>query len=397
MGLTPGAEPEGLDRAGAGAGAEIRRALGAVLVARTAVNGGARATFPFLPAIARGLGISLESVALLHGLKLLAGLAAPLVVRPSERLGRRTMMLGALGVLLVGCALFAARPPIALAAVAFLLLGLAKVTFDVPMQAWFGDRVPASRRGRVLGATELTWALSLLLVVPVSGLLIPAIGWQAPFLVTGALGIAGLAAVLTLVRPDRPGHHVRRPLRLGTPQLAILAAAAALWLAAELLFVVYGAWLEQDLGMSVPAIGAFTLLVVVAELLGEGAVTVLADRVGLRRSVALGLVGTVVAYLALGAVGASLPLAMLVVFAWFASFEVAIVSMIPLVSVLAADAPERLLSLFAVAMTVGRVAGAVFGPHVFAAGGIAFSGLVAAAVSLLALGLLARVRPAVTA
>jgi predicted MFS family arabinose efflux permease len=388
----PSSELPRLGSLGGTADPEVRRALIATLVARTAINGGSRGPFPFLPVIARGLGVPLETVGLLQGVKVAAGLGTPLLIRPAERYGRRTLMLGALVVLLAGCALFAFRPPLALAFVGFALIGVAKVAYDVPMQAWFGDRVPVERRGRVLGITELTWALSLLLVVPVSGLLIPVIGWQAPFLVTGVLAVLGFVAVRTLMRPDRPGHHEARPLRLEGRHLMLLAAAVAFWVAAELLFTVYGAWLEDDLGMSVPAIGVFTLLVVTAELLGEGTVTALSDRVGLRRSAVGGLIGSAAAYAALGQVGGSLPLAVVVVFVWFTCFEIAIVALIPFVSVLAQESPERLLSWFAVAMTLGRIAGAVAGPRVYLAGGIHASGLAAAAVTLLAAVLLLSVR-----
>ena len=386
----PSSEPARL--AGAASSTEVRRALAATLIARTAVNGGSRGPFPFLPAIARGLGISLEQMGLLWGLRTLTGLAAPLVVRPSERLGRRTVMVWGLGLLVLACALFALRPPVWLAALAFLLIGLAKVAYDVPMQAWFGDRVPAERRGRVLGITELTWSLALVLVVPVSGILIPILGWHAPFLVTGVLAVAGIAAVLLLIRPDRPEHHEPRPLRPTREHLAVLAAGAVFWVAAELLFVVYGAWLEDDLGLSVPAIGAFTVLVFAAELLGEGGVTALADRLGLKRSAMFGLAGSALAYALLGTVGASLPKALAVVFVWFACFEIAIVAMIPLVSVLAQASPERLLSWFAVSMTVGRTAGAVIGPRLYQAGGIRLSGMAAAAGTLLAAAILTAVR-----
>lgn len=373
---------------------EVRRALVATLVARTAVNAGSRGPFPFLPVIARGLGVSLETMGLLWGLRTLAGLAAPAMARPAERYGRRAVMLAGLGLLLAACVLFATTPTVWLAATGFLLIGLAKVTYDVPMQAWFGDRVPVHRRGRVLGATELTWSLALLAVVPLSGVLIPILGWQAPFLLTGVLAAAGIVAVLALIRPDRPEHRVRQAWRPTREHLGVLAAGAVFWAAAELLFVVYGAWLEDDLGLSVPAIGAFTLLVFLAEVLGEGGVTLLADRAGLRRSALAGLVVSACAYAALGAVGGSLTLAFAVVFVWFASFEVAIVAMVPLVSVLAGSAPERLLGWFAVSMTVGRTAGAVLGPRLYHAGGIGMTGLVAAGGTLVAAATLAATRPA---
>jgi DHA1 family inner membrane transport protein len=355
------------------------------------VNGGVRAAFPFLPVIARGLGVPLGAVGALWGLKSFVGLAAPLVVAPSERHGRRVLMLAAMGTLVGACALLALSPGFALVAVGFVLLGLAKVVFDVPMQAWFGDRVPYAQRGRVLGATELTWSLSLLATVPLSGLLIPRIGWQAPFVIVGVLGIVGVVAVVRLIRSDRPSAHVRRPLELRRHHVAALSVALLFSAASELLFVVYGAWLEDDIGLTVAGIGLFTLVVVAAELAGEGLVTGLADRIGLRRSIFSGLLAGAVAYLALPAVGSRLLAAVAVVVLWFVSFEVTIVSTIPFVSELAAESRERLLGLLVAVIAAGRALGAVAAAPIYGIAGITSSALVAAVLTLAAAGLLLRV------
>jgi predicted MFS family arabinose efflux permease len=63
---------------------------------------------------------------------------------------------------------------------------------------------------------------------------------------------------------------------------------------------------------------------------------------------------------------------------WLTAYETTIVATVPFVSELAPGARERLLSLMAAVIAVGRGAGALVAGPVYAGGGIAASGLVAA-------------------
>ena len=379
---------------------DVTAALVAVLVARLAVNGGIRVVYPFLPEIARGLGVSLAVVSALVAVRSLVGVGAPLVARAAESAGRRAVMLAGLVAALAGALTVVAAPAIAgpgtstvivVAGVGFVLAGVAKPAFDVPMQGWFGARVPYQRRSRVLGITELTWALSLLATVPLAGLLIPRVGWQSAFWIVAGLAVAGLAAVAVLLAPDRPAIRDRRPLRLTADRLRVLGVVLAFSIAAEMMFVVYGAWLEDDLGLSVTAIGVFTIVVVASELAGEGGVAAFADRLGAKRTILYGLLASGLAYAATGAVGGSLVAALAVVVVWFIGFETTIVATIPLVSELAAESRDRLLSLMVTMIAVSRAAGALVGPALYDAGGIALPGLAAAAATVIAALLLWRV------
>ncbi|QBI19032.1 MFS transporter [Egibacter rhizosphaerae] len=368
---------------------DVVAALAAVLLARLAINGGVRVVYPFLPEIARGLGVSLAVVSGLVALRSLVGIAAPAVARITESLGRRNVMLVGLGTAFVGALLVVAAPlagesplfgPLALAAAGFVAAGAAKPLFDVPMQGWFGARVPYAQRGRVLGITELTWALSLLATVPLAGVLIPRFGWQSAFVIVATLAVTGLLAVRLLLAPDRPKERSPRPLRLTSTRVRMLVVILAYSVAAELMFVVYGAWLEDDLGLSVTAIGVFTIVVVVSELVGEGGVVGFADRLGPRRTILLGLLVSGIAYASLGAVGGSLVAGVAVVVVWFVGFEVTITATIPLVSELAAESRDRLLSLMVSTIALARGIGALLGPPLYELGGIAASGLAAAAL-----------------
>lgn len=372
---------------------QIRRALAAVLIARTAANAGLRIVYPFLPTISRGLGVSIATLSVLIAVRNFGGITAPLAARTAETVGRRSMMTWAMGTVAVGTALTAIAPGFAVAGVGIVLVGLAKPAFDVPMQGWFGDRVPYERRGRILGITELTWSLALLVTVPVSGFLIAATSWRAPFVLISVMAVAGTIAIFAGIDDDRPPHRTKKPLKMIAPRVTMLALTFLFSVAAEIVFIVYGQWLEGSFGLSVAAIGLFTIVVVAAEMIGEGLVTWFGDRVGPHRMILLGLLVSIAAYLALGVIGGSIALAIVVVIAWLLSFEVTIVATIPLVSELATESRDRLLSLLAVLFCLGRVVGALIAQPIYSAGGIAASGWAAAGCCLLAALLLLRVPP----
>lgn len=348
---------------------DVKRALVAVFIARTAANAGLRVVYPFLPAIARGLGVSPGHIASIVALRNLGGFAAPAVARVAERHGRRSIMLLAMAAITAGC-LLTITGSVVIAAVGIVIVGFAKPSFDLPMQAWFGDRVPYRERGRVFGITELAWAASLIAVVPASGFLIAATDWRAPFVLVAILSVAGVMAVAAGVEPDRPHEQFKRTLRLDGPVLRVIAVVVLFSLASEIPFIVYGQWLEGSFGLSVAGIGTFTLAIAAAELIGEGLVVAVADRLGLKRMWMGGLVVTAVAYLSFGLVGSSLALAVVVVIVWITAFEVTIVAAIPFVSELS-PARERVLSTVLVSVATGRAVGALIAQPLFSAGGIA--------------------------
>ncbi|MGH2755142.1 MAG: MFS transporter [Actinomycetota bacterium] len=250
---------------------DIKRALTAVFIARTAASAGLRVVYPFLPAISRGLGVSPGALASVIALRNLGGFATPLVARVSERHGRRSIMLVAIAAVVVGAAV-TATGSFAAAAIGIVVVGFAKTTFDLPMQAWFGDRVPYQERGRVFGITELTWAMSLLIAAPASGFLIAATDWRAPFVLISVLSIVGTVAVARGIEPDRPLEHRPRSLRFDGSIRRVIGIVVLFIMASEIVFVLYGQWLEADFGLSVAGIGTFTLAIVVAEVMGEGLV-----------------------------------------------------------------------------------------------------------------------------
>lgn len=373
----------------------LRGSLAYLVATRLVLNTAHRFVYPFLPAISRGLGISLGRGGLLMSARSLAGLATPLLVATAGRgeRRRRTVAVG-LALFAVGAAATAAGGVFAGAMVGFALFGVAKPLFDISGQAYIADRTPYRGRARYLALFETTWALALLLGAPAAGWLISRWGWRAPFWVVALLALLSLAVLPWAMDADAaaPAGAPPTPLRLDRSAGLLIAAVFLLMFAAEVSFVVFGAWLEDRFGLSLVALGGAATAVAVAELAGEGASFALTDRLGPRRSVSIGLVICIAAFAGLGPASGSLGWGLAVLVVAFFGFEFSIVSALPLATEVAPAARTRFLSLVVVALSASRAVAAVVGPALFSHGGFAANSSTSAGAGLLALTLVFWIR-----
>ena len=389
--------------------AEERTGLGVILVARMIANVPYRMTTFFLPAISRGLGVSLSAGGTLVSVASLMGLLAPLFGAYSDRAGgRRTMVFGT-AVFAIGALLVAGLPWYGAAMVAFGLIGLAKMAFDPGMQVFLGQRVPYEQRGRVLGLSELAWAFSLL-AMPLCGWLIETVSWRAPFLLLGLVGVPVWWLTRRALPNDLPSNgsgsaaqaragaviaalrdQVRQVAR-DSQSLLALAPMALIGFAQVNLLVVYGAWMEDRFGLSVSNLGLVTLVIGIAELAAELAVAYVADRAGKRRSVFVAVVLTGLAYLALPHLTGSLALVLIGTAVMTFFFEFTIVALLPLLSGMNAEARGTVMSLGRAAGAASRAVAAPVGVALYRFGDITRNGPVSAAVCFLILVVLVRLR-----
>jgi MFS family permease len=144
--------------------------LTAMVVGRTLSDIPFRITSPFLPTIARTLGVSLTSAGVLASVLGGVGIIAPLMGRLSDTYGRRRLMQISLIVLTVMSVLAALSTDFNVALLAFAGFGLAKALYDPAMLAYVGDAVPYAQRGRVMAIAELAWSAAWLFGVALGGL-----------------------------------------------------------------------------------------------------------------------------------------------------------------------------------------------------------------------------------
>jgi len=374
----------------------LRRSIAYLTATRLVVNTAFRFVLPFLPALSRGLGVSLERAGLLLSARSIAGIATPVMVATVGRGDRRLRLVRwSLVLFAVGAAVTAATGIYAGALVGFVLLGLGKPGFDAAAQAYVADRTPYRQRARYLSVLELTWASGLVLGAPAAGWLIARLGWRAPFWVVAALvGLAAFTSPMVLDHDREATAGTTPPQRLARSAFRLLVVVLLFSVAAEVTAVVFGAWLEDGLTTTLGGIGVASVVVGLAELSGEAGVLVFADRVGKRRMVAAGLAASGVGYVMLGALGGSLGPGLAALSITFIGFEVTIVSAIPLATEMAPTSRTRYLALLMVAISIGRAAGDAVGPLLYRWHGLVANTTASAFVTAIALaGLLAWTAP----
>lgn len=339
---------------------EVRRNITVLTVARLCANAAYRFSAPFLATVARGLDASLGQVGFALTVAELSGLLSPATARLVDRLGyRRGMVLG-LGGVALGCAAAASSPGWIAFAAAVVVLSQSKVCFDVGLGSWTAANTDYAHRGAVVGLTETSWALGLLIGVSLMGLTVAAFGWPSPYLLAG-IAVAVMAVLVWRRVGPVPAHHrIVRPSkdapggRLDRRGRWIIVGAFTLMAASQCLFVTFGGWLEDVHGFTATTLALVTFGLGFAELAASVTSSRRTDRWGKERSTMFGalLMAPCAALLALGLAPFAGELAMVTVA--IVGFEFAIVSLLPAATNLVPGSPARGLGLTIAAGTLGR-------------------------------------------
>ncbi len=368
---------------------EVRRAVAPLTGARLATNAVYRFAPPFLATIARGLDVSLADLGVALAVTELSGLASPIVGRWVDRLPRRpTMAVGLVGVG-VGAAITAVSPGLVVFTVGLLVLALTKLVFDVGLIAWTADHVPYERRGRVVGVIETSWALGLLLGVTTLGIVAAVSSWRWSYAIGGALTAASALLVLAFLAPagqprERRPAPAAGPGRLPPSAWAAMIGLLGLMAAAQALFVTFGAWLEDVFGIGTGGLAAVTFGIGALELVASLTSAARTDRWGKELSVVRGAAVMLPAGLLLAALDGRLVPGLVLLGVFIAAFEFAIVSAMPIGTMLVPGAPGRGTGVMLSCGTVGRAAVAIPATQLYDRYGMTSSALLAAAFACLA-------------
>ena len=365
----------------------VRPAVATLLLLKLVANTAFRFVYPFLPAIARGLGIDLTQAGALVSVRWASSLATPAVMSLAGRVpGSRRLLIAGLVVFSAGSIVTAWTGVFVGAVVGFALLGLAKPMIDVSAQVYVSERVGYEQRARYLGILEIAWAGGLLIGAPAAGWLIDNWSWKAPFWVVGSLGMLDIAlAMLFLDREDGTGNGAGAPDSPGRQVILVLTTIVLFSYAHESVLVTLGGWLETSFGMTLIALGGVGTLIGLAELVGEVTMAGFTDRIGKRNSLALGIGIGGASLLVLSLVSDQLIPAMAVLFVAAVAIEFGIISAIPLTTELRPRARAQTLSLLIVASGLGRAVADLVAPRVFVAGGMRQVTTMAGLVALISL------------
>jgi predicted MFS family arabinose efflux permease len=306
-------------------------------IARAALHAPTRMVYPFLAVLARGMGVEINTISLIVSLRALVATLSPLYVSLANWRGTRVGMSIGLGVFIFSAALVTFLPGFPTFALALVLMLVGGIIFVNTMQGYLGGAIPYEKRGVLMALAELGWSFSLIFGVPFAGWLIARGGWSAPFPAFAVLGVVFLILLLWGVFPKEKNRQntpsaasfaIKNLKTVFASPQALLGMALFIGFSAsnEVVNLVFGVWLEDTQGMDIAALAGATAVIGLSELLGELLTSWIIDRLGKRRSIIYGLVGSLAVSLALPYMGGSRALAVAGLFLFFITFEFTIVS-----------------------------------------------------------------------
>jgi len=336
-----------------------------------------RLIYPFAPEFARGLNVELSAITSIIAINQATSLLGPVGASFADKYGYRILMLFSLGLLTIGTFAVGLIPIYSVLVICLFLAGLAKSIFDPSLQAFIGNFVPFEKRGQIIGITELSWAGSTLVGIPLAGIIIERFSWQMPFLIIGGFSLICFFIILKVMPKDK---KETKPSEIKTKTesrtqliknwktiiknrkvLGILSFVFFMSLANDNLFVIYGAWLEQSYNLSLAAIGFGTVFIGLSEILGEGCTVFFSDRIGLKKSIIIGGFLCTGAYFLLPILNIGLAYVLAGLFLVFFTFEFTIVTSMSLSTELVPELRASTMSAFFAIAGIGRVAGAFSG------------------------------------
>jgi predicted MFS family arabinose efflux permease len=355
--------------------ADFNANVALLTVTRLTVNTSIRMVYPFLAIFASGMGVEIEAISLALAISMAMSAVGPFLAPIADKYGRKTGMLMGLAIYLIGTMLAGIWPGYATFFLSILLGNLGNNVFVPALQAYLGDHTPYEKRGLYLAIAEIPWALSFILLIPLVGLIIEKNTWYAPFWYFSGLVVLTMALIAWRIPNEKPAADETKTLFGNIKQ--VLTSAPVMWgmlmgfliiTGNEVVNMVFGVWIQDSYGLQIAALGAASAVIGVSELAGEGITAWLADRIGKERSVIAGIVLSSVFVLTLPWLGKSIIGALIWLFMFYFTFEVIIVSALPLMTEVMPQARATVMALFIAALSLGRAAGDVAAPLLYRGG-----------------------------
>jgi predicted MFS family arabinose efflux permease len=372
--------------------------IGVITLVRLVLNTAGRMVYPFAAAFQAGMGVNLGSISFAVATANTTSALGPFLAPVADRYGRKFSMLFGLAIFTLGTVLVVVWPTFPAFVFTLITAFLGNAIFIPAAMAYLGDAVPYERRGLAVAATETSWAGSFMLGVPLVGFLIATSAWTAAFVALSVFGLASLALVWWLVPADQQKVAHGEPLvghlrQVFTKRNAFILLGLGFFfvMANELVNMVFGVWMKDSYALDITALSGAAAVIGLSELLAEGLVAWLVDRVGKERMVAAGLLLNILTLLCLPLLARQVWGGMAWLFMFYLSFEVVMVAALPLVTEILPQARATMVATFITAVSLGRAAGSSLAPGLYAHG-FTWNTIAAVALNVVALLFLFQVK-----
>ena len=335
----------------------VKKNVTTLTAARLSTNACYRFTPPFVAIIAKGFNVSLSEIGIALTVSEFSGLLSPFIGRFVDRLSRRVAMLAGLFGISFGALLAAVSPNLIGFTIGVTMISVTKNFFDLGMSGWIADHVAYEKRGRIIGLTEISWALGLLIGVSGMGIITALFSWRAGF-AAGAIGVL-ISTSFIASRIKTEPHEVSSRIaddgvRLSGRAWLVVATMFATMCASQCIFITFGAWLDDEFGFGALGIAAVGFSFGLVELYASVTSASKTDTWGKEISIAVGALIMVPGGLVLAVVSHNLVLGLLALMVYILGFEFAVVSMLPLATHLVPKRPGSGLGFVIGAGTLGR-------------------------------------------
>jgi len=351
--------------------------LGLISLTRTIVNTSIRMVYPFLAIFASGMHVEIGMISLALAISMATSAVGPFLAPIADRHGRKVGMLIGLSIYLVGTLLAGLLPGYPTFFLSVLLGNLGNNVFVPALQAYLSDHTPYKKRGMYLAIAEVSWSLSYVFLVPLAGLVIEKVNWSAPFLYLSGLVILMMALIIWLIPNENLSanqdeaksifSNLKKVITYGPALLGMLMGLLIIT-GNEVVNVVFGVWIQDSFGLQIAALGAASVIIGISELVGEGLTAFLADKLGKEKTIFYGLAASSLFVLTLPWLGKSVAGVMVWLFLFFFTFEVVIISSLPMISELMPQTRATMMALFIAALSLGRAFGDILGPFLYQGG-----------------------------
>ncbi len=351
-------------------------ALLVIFLARLLSDTGVRMMYPYIPHIAAGLGLTPADFGWILSARGVAGVSGPFFGLLADRFGRRAVMAASLAVQsLTAIGLTLSRG--GWAVIPMVVMGLSLAALIPAQQAYISDRVPYRQRGRVIGAVELSWAITGIIMLPAVGWLIDRAGWRWPFVL---VGLVGMLVSVVLRRGLPPANRQTAAERLTWVQArqiisrgnvrAAVGLTLLVFTALSMFFSMWGLWLSAEYGASAVVLGGVATAIGFAELSGSLGSSLFIDRLGKKRGSLAGLLLAAIAVVLLPLTRGQMvySIAGLVIIGGLLEFV--IVSLLPLYSEQVPAARGTMMSLIFMGISSGTALGALLATQLWAGFGL---------------------------
>jgi predicted MFS family arabinose efflux permease len=335
---------------------------------RLVVSTAFRMVYPFLPAFSRGLGVTIETIAVAVSARSALGFFGPALGAVADIRGRKQALVVALVVFGISLGTIGLWPVYPVFFWGMVISGGATVIIDSSIHAYLGDKIPYARRGQAAAIVELGWSLAFVIGIPIVGWSITRLGWSSPFLWLGLAGIVSGGVIGLVIPRIPPSSENWQELKIGlrgifspVPLLGLVLAVLTV-LANQVVSIVFGVWMENSFGLKIEQLGAASSVIGLAGITGIGCAILFTDRLGKRRAVAVGLVINSLACLVFPFLGAQLWGTLAMLFVFYLSFEFTLTSLLPMMTALSVQARGVFMAATLGSFSLGDSFGALLGP-----------------------------------